>query len=115
MQKTVEWYLSKGFSQKMAEYFASGRRTIISVTANKDFSLLLVFDNNEKKLYDMKSLIKPNTVFEFLSDWNNFSKVYLDSDSIVSWDKNPNIDSEKVWSNKIDLSTDSLYVDSIKV
>ena len=63
----------------------------------------------------MKNLIKQNTVFEFLSDWNNFSKVYLDSDSIVSWDKNPNIDSKKVWSNKIDLSTDSLYVDSIKI
>ena len=63
----------------------------------------------------MKNLIKSNTVFEFLSDWNNFSKVYLDSDSIVSWDKNPNIDSEKVWSNKIDLSTDSLYVDSTTI
>ncbi len=34
---------------------------------------------------------------------------------MVSWDKNPNIDSEKVWSNKIDLSTDSLYVDSVKI
>ena len=56
MQKTVEWYLSKGFSQQMAEYFVSGRRTIISVTANKDFSLLLVFDNNEKRIYDMKKL-----------------------------------------------------------
>ena len=66
MKKTVEWYLSKGFSQKMAEYFVSGRRTIVSVKANEDFSLLLVFDNNEKKLYDMKNLIKQNTVFEFL-------------------------------------------------
>lgn len=115
MQKTVEWYLSKGFSQQMAEYFVSGRRTIISVIANKDFSLLLVFDNNEKRIYDMKKLIQPNTVFDFLSNWENFSRVYLDSDSIVSWDKDPNIDSKKNWSNKIDLSTDSLYVDSIKV
>ena len=111
MNKTVDWYLSKGFSQQMAEYFASGRRTVISVKPNKDFSLLLIFDNNEKKVFDMKKLIQPNTVFAFLADWDNFSRVYLDSDSIVSWDKNPEIDSKKVWSNKIDLSTDSLYVE----
>lgn len=114
MKKTLDWYLNKGFSQKMAEYFISGRRTVISVTPNKDFSLLLIFDNKEKKVYDMKPLIQPNTVFEFLADWENFSRVYLDSDSIVSWDKNPEIDSKKNWSNKIDLSTDSLYVDSVK-
>ncbi len=115
MQKTIDWYLNKGFSQKMAEYFVSGRRTIINVKPKKDFSLILLFDNNEKKIFDMKNLIQPNTVFDFLLDWNNFSRVYLDSDSIVSWDKNPNIDSNKFWSNKVDLSTDSLYVDSVNI
>ena len=58
MQKSVDWYLSKGFSQKMAEYFVSGRRIIINVKANSDFSLLLTFDNNEKKIFDMKKIIQ---------------------------------------------------------
>lgn len=115
MQKSVDWYLSKGFSQKMAEYFVLGRRTIINVKANSDFSLLLTFDNNEKKIFDMKKIIQPNTIFECLSDWEIFSKVYLDENSVVSWNKNPSIDSNIEWSNKIDLCTDSLYVDSINI
>ncbi len=113
MKKTVEWYLVKGFSQKMAEYFASGRHKIIGVVPNPDFTLILTFDNDEKRVFDMKPIIQPKTVFEYLSNWDIFSKVYLDSELNVSWDKNPNIDSEIDWSNKIDLSTDSLYVDSI--
>lgn len=115
MNKTVDWYLSKGFSTKMAEYFASGRKKIIKVEAQKDFSLLLTFNNDEKRLFDMKPFIAPSTVFECLSDWNIFNTVYLDSDSVVSWNKNPQIDSEQDWSNKIDLSTDTLYVDSLKL
>jgi hypothetical protein len=67
MKKTVEWYLEKGFSQKMAEYFASGRRKIIGVVPNSDFTLILTFDNDEKRLFDMKPIIQPKTVFEYLS------------------------------------------------
>ena len=37
MNKTVNWYINRGFSQKMAEYFVSGRRTILDVKANQDF------------------------------------------------------------------------------
>ena len=48
----------------------------------------------------MKPIIQPKTVFEYLSNWDIFSKVYLDSELNVSWDKNPNIDSEIDWSNK---------------
>ena len=68
-----------------------------------------------KKIFDMKKIIQPNTVFECLSDWEIFSKVYLDENSVVSWNKNPSIDSNIEWSNKIDLCTDSLYVDSINI
>ena len=49
MNKTVDWYISKGFSPKMAEYFVSGRRRIVDVKAHEDFSISLLFDNNEKK------------------------------------------------------------------
>lgn len=48
----------------MANYFASGRKKITSVIANEDFTLLLVFDNTEKRIFDMKPYLKKNTVFE---------------------------------------------------
>lgn len=115
MNKTVNWYINRGFSQKMAEYFVSGRRTILDVKANQDFTLSLLFDNDEKKIFDMKELIQPNTIFECLADWKIFSRVYLDSNSVVSWDKNLTINSEENWQNKIDISSDTLYVDSIQV
>lgn len=48
----------------MAEYFASGRRRIVGVKAHEDFSLSLLFDNGEKKVFNMKDLIQPDTVNE---------------------------------------------------
>lgn len=51
----------------MAEYFSKGRRTIVSVVANDDYTLTLGFDNGEKRLYDVAPLIKQDTVFENLA------------------------------------------------
>lgn len=33
MPETIEYYLSKGFDRAAAEYFAAGRRKILSVKA----------------------------------------------------------------------------------
>lgn len=38
MAKTVAYYLSKGFDQAAAEYYAAGRRKIVSVEPNDDFT-----------------------------------------------------------------------------
>ena len=38
---------------EVAAYFASGRRKVVSVTANNDFTLTITFDNGEVRLYDM--------------------------------------------------------------
>ena len=53
MANTVDYYLSKGFDRLAAEYFASGRKRIIGVSANDDFTLTIRFDNGEQRLYDM--------------------------------------------------------------
>ena len=50
MGKNIEYYLSQDFNIKMAEYFSKGRRTIVSVVANDDYTLTLGFDNGEKRL-----------------------------------------------------------------
>ena len=107
MGKSIEYYLSKGFNIKMAEYFSKGRRTIVSVVANDDYS--------EKRLYDVAPLIKQGTIFEILADLCNFSRVYIDDSHCVSWDIDPNVDSNTVWNNKITIDSDVCYVYGEKI
>ena len=115
MAKTVEYYLSKGFDQRTAQYFAAGRRQIVGVVPNDDFTLTLTFDNGERRLLDMKPRLVQGTVFEPFCDIDAFKRVYLDPQRSVAWDIDPNVDSEKVWSNKVDLCPDSCYMDSAPI
>ena len=75
MGKSVEYYLSKGYDRKMAEYFASGRKRITKVVPRNDFTLLLSFDNGETRLYDAGPLLQAGTVFAPFREWNNFRRV----------------------------------------
>ncbi len=113
MGKSIEYYLSKGFDRKMAEYFASGRKTIVGVTPNDDFTLTLSFNNGEKRLYNVAPLLVPGTVFETFADIKNFRRVYIDAQHCVAWDIDPTVDSDVVWNNKVDLCPDCCYVDSV--
>ncbi len=113
MKKDVNYYLSKGFDRSMAEYFASGRRSITAVKPNSDFTLTLDFDNGERRILDCKPFLKVGTVFAPFVQFENFKRVYLDDTHCVSWDIDPAVDSNIVWNNKVDLSPDSCYVDSV--
>ena len=113
--KDIEYYLAKGFDRRTAAYFAAGRRTIVSVAPDVDHTVLLQFDNGERRRLDMKDSIRPGTVFAFLADPANFDRVYLDDARCVSWDIDPAVDSTKVWSNKVDLCPDTCYLDSVPV
>lgn len=115
MGKSVEYYLSKGFTPKMAAYFSSGRKQITGVAPNDDFTLTLHFDNGEIRLFDVLPLLKSGSVFAPLRNLNDFRRVYLDENRSVSWDLDPNVDSTQVWSNKVDLCPDSCYVDSTPI
>jgi len=42
MNKDINYYLSRGFDKKVAEYYVSGRKKIVAVTPNPDFSLTIV-------------------------------------------------------------------------
>lgn len=97
----------------MASYFASGRRTIVSVTPNDDFTLTLTFDNGEVRVYNMAPLLQAGTVFAPFMQPENFRRVYLDDAHSVCWDIDPRVDSNIVWNNKVDLCPDVCYVDSI--
>ena len=115
MANTAEYYLSQGLDRKTAEYFAAGRRKITGVVPNDDFTLTIRFDNGERRLYDMRPLLRKGTVFEPFLRMENFRRVYVDGTHAVAWDIDPSIDSEKVWSNKVDLCPDSCYIDSVPI
>jgi hypothetical protein len=108
----VAVYLQKGMDQPTAEYYASGRKKIVSVAPSYDYTLLLRFDNGETRRYDCKPLFGAGSAFEAFRDPDAFNRVYLDDCHCVSWDIDPNIDSEIVWNNKVDLCPDSCYIDS---
>ncbi len=112
---SVDYYLSKGFDLKAAEYFASGRKKIVGVIANDDFSLTISFDNGERRLFDARPLLQKGTVFEAFADIESFRRVYVDNTGSIAWDIDPNVDSEKVWSNKVDLCPDGCYMDSVPI
>lgn len=113
MPNSIEFYLSRGYDEKTATYFASGRKKIVSVNANDDFTLTLNFDNGEIRLFDMKPILEDGSVFIPFRDINNFRWVNLDDCNSVCWDVDPDIDSEIYWDNKVDLCPDSCYIDSI--
>jgi hypothetical protein len=91
-------------------YFINGPRAIKTVIANDDYTLTLTFDNNEVRKFDMSKCLFG--VFEILKDLNKFKEVFIDKSGNVAWDKDKNIDSSIVWNNRIDLCTDSLYMNS---
>ncbi|MCD7827761.1 MAG: DUF2442 domain-containing protein [Clostridiales bacterium] len=115
MSKTAEYYISKGFDCKTAEYFASGKKRITGVVPNNDFTLTITFDNGEKRLYNVGPLIQKGTVFEPFADIENFRRVYVDDTHCIAWDIDPDIDSNQVWNNKVDLCPDECYIDSVPV
>ncbi len=112
MKRDAAFYRARGFDARTADYFAAGRRTVTQVTANPDYTLTLCFDNGERRLFDVAPLLLPGTVFEPLADRARFARVYLDDTHSVAWDIDPAIDSREVWNNKIDLSSDTCYLDS---
>ena len=79
MPKTVEYYLSQGFDRAAAEYYAAGRRTLVAVRPNADFTLTICFDNGERRQLNIKPMLKEGTVFAPLQDPANFGRVYLDA------------------------------------
>ncbi|MBP3481039.1 MAG: DUF2442 domain-containing protein [Clostridia bacterium] len=115
MTRTVDYYLSKGFDRKTAEYFAGGKKRITGVIPNNDFTLTISFDNGEKRLYDVRPLLQKGTVFEPFADIENFRRVYVDDTHCIAWDIDPSIDSDKVWNNKVDLCPDGCYIDSVPI
>jgi hypothetical protein len=99
---------------EVEQYFASGRRSVKKVEAQRDFKLRILFDNGEVRLFDMGDTLR-GKAFVPIRKWNRFKDVYLDKSGSIAWDADPAIDSSVVWNNHLDLCPDSCYIYGEKV
>ena len=74
---------------------------IVDVKVLENYELLLTFDNNVKKIKDMKPYLE-NGIFKKLKDEEIFNKVKISFGTIS-------------WENDIDMCADSLYETSEEV
>ena len=112
MKDTVEYYIAKGYDRLAAEYFAAGGKKLTGVKANPDFTLTLTYEEREDRIYDCKPLLDKGGVFVHLRKYENFARVFIDYGA-ACWDIDPNVDSNEVWNNRIDLCPDTCYIDSV--
>lgn len=115
MKKTYEEYLACGMNEKTARYFADGRRRIVTAIPKQGYSVLLTFDNGEKRLLDCSGHFAEGSVFNCLKESNNFNRVFVDESGNLAWDIDPTVDSRVVWNNRIDFCRDACYIDSTPV
>lgn len=76
-------------------------REVKEIEVLSDYKLLLTFDNNEKKIKDMKPYLNKG-VFQKLKDKNFFNKVKISYGTIS-------------WGEELDMCADSLYETSQKI
>ena len=74
---------------------------VINVQTIKDYKLLLTFENNEKKIFDVSKYLDIGK-FKELKNYKMFNTVKVKFDSIE-------------WDNKLDIDPELLYRDSEKV
>ena len=72
---------------------------ILKIEVLDDYLIKLFFDNNEEKIYDMKKLIKTNTIYKNLKYKEYFKKVKPRGETIE-------------WEDGEDICPESLYYDS---
>lgn len=92
------------------EYFISGPFKLLTITPNDDYTLSLEYSDGSHRIYDMSD--KLYGVFEILKDHSKFNSVFIDEDGNIAWDKDPTLDSSIIWNNRIDICSDSAYLNS---
>ena len=97
---------------RVQAYLQNGRRRLVRVQANDDYTLLLEYDNGEKRLYDVKPL---EGVFAALEPKTVFRRVYIDDCGCVAWDRDSASDGGILCDNRITLCPDSCYLDGKEI
>lgn len=106
----VRNYLTKGYDRLAAEYLASKRKRLEGVNAQFDYTLILVYEKNEKRLFDCKPLMAEGGLFSHLQNYGSvFSNAYIE-DNAVCWNIVRSSDGEK---DTIRIDADTCYIKSV--
>jgi len=74
-----------------------------AVVPKEDYMLLLTFENDEQRLFDMKPYLDFGAVFRALKDPAMFNTAYVFADT-VGWDNNADLDPEMLYPNSLTIS-----------
>ena len=69
-----------------------------AVEAKENYMLLLTFENDEQRLFDMKPYLDFGTVFRALKDPAMFNTAHVFADT-VGWNNNADLDPELLYPN----------------
>ena len=75
---------------------------VINVIPLQEYKLLAEFENEQKRIYDVKPLLE-KAVFAPLKSINLFNRVYIEYGAVTWKDYN---------GNEVDICSDKLYMDS---
>jgi len=98
---------------EVKNYLNQGKRRLVDITVDADYTLLLTFDDGERRLYHLAN--KLTGVLTVLKNERKFNEVFIDSLGNIAWDINNDVDSEVVYTNRIDLSADNAYIYGVKI
>jgi Protein of unknown function (DUF2442) len=76
-----------------------------SVKAIDNYKLIIIFENNKEKLFDMNNYLEYG-LFKELKDEKLFKTVHVNFDSI-EWENGADIDPEILYSESIELTQSS--------
>lgn len=77
---------------------------IKSVIVKDNLIIEVVFEDNERRQYDINKIINKWKIFKKLEDRNLFEKVKVDVGGHgISWDKNIDLSSEEIWENGVEV------------
>ena len=104
--------MSINIPEDVQNYYKSGKRQLVKIEANTDYTLTLYYDDS-KRVYDMSTQLYG--VFEVLKDIDKFCRVFIDDEGNIAWDKDSTLDSNIYWNNRIDICSDSAYISSTPI
>ena len=77
---------------------------IVEVKPKGNFILIVKFENEVEKQYDVKIMMNKIEVFKELNDENLFKNVKIDVGGYgISWNENIDLSSEEIWNNGIEI------------
>lgn len=106
-RREFDQLVSKGMEPIYANYHVYGRVLAVAVKPDRDYTLLVKFNNGETRRLDCRRYICG--VGAFLENKADFHRVQVDEYGIIYWDIDSNIDSNVVWENVYDICPHDVY------